>query len=156
MRDSQAGYSRSVQKWRAVSVPVGGALAVGFLSESRVVLGSHSGVGVFDANTGERTQRIYDENYGWYQSDPPSIRHASADGVHLVRAAGLWGGNLDQVTEDGWACHRIDAGTLLTADGQPAFRIEEREEYRAQGFSPGGRSFVYVTSPVVYLVTRQS
>ena len=32
----------------------------------------------------------------------------------------------------------FDGGSVLSADGQPDFRIEDSEEYRAQGFSPGG------------------
>jgi hypothetical protein len=36
---------------------------------------------------------------------------------------------------------------VLNADGQPDFRIEDSEDYRAKGFSPGGSAFVYATSP---------
>jgi hypothetical protein len=34
---------------------------------------------------------------------------------------------------------------VLHADGQPDFRIEDSEEYRARGFSPGGGAFVCAT-----------
>ena len=43
---------------------------------------------------------------------------------------------------------------MLRTEGQPDFRIEDSEEYRAHGFSPGGGAFVYATSPTVYVVTR--
>jgi hypothetical protein len=76
--------------------------------------------------------------------------------VLLIRAAGLWGGDLDQATMDGQTCHRVDGGVVLSADGQPDFRIEDSEDHRAQGFSPGGGAFVYATSPTVYLVTRRN
>jgi hypothetical protein len=95
-------------------------------------------------------------DYNWYQGDPAFIRRPSAEGVRLIRADGLWGGNLDQSTTDGWTCHRVDGGAVLSADGQPDFRIEDSEEYRAQGFSPGGGAFVYATSPTIHLATRRT
>ena len=145
-----------MQHWQAIPAAVGGVVAVGFLDEDRIIVGSHSGVGVFDVHTGARIERTYDENYNWYQGGPPYIRRPSAQGVRLIRAAGLWGGDLDQATTDGWTCHRIDRGVVLNADGQPDFRIEDSEDYRAQGFSPGGGAFVYATSPTVYLVSRRN
>ena len=150
-----AGYRRGMRR-QAIPAPVGGVVAVGFLDEDRIIVGSHSGVGVFDVHTGARIERTYDENYNWYQGDPPYIRRPSAQGVRLIRAAGLWGGDLDQATTDGWTCHRIDRGVVLNAAGQPDFRIDDSEDYRAQGFSPGGGAFVYATSPTVYLVSRRN
>jgi len=143
-------------QWRAISVAIGGVVAVGFINEDRAIVGSHSGVGVFDVHTGQRIERTSDEDYNWYQGDPPFIRYPSADGVRLIRAAGLWGGDLAQSTADGWTCHRVEAGALLRAEGEPDFEIEDSEEYRAQGFSPGGGAFVYATSPTVWLTTRQA
>lgn len=143
-----------VQQWRAISVAVGGVVAVGFLGEELVIIGSHSGTGVFDARTGKRTERTCDSDYSWYQSDPPLIRYPSAEGMRLVRAAGLWGGDLAQSSADGWTCRRTGDGTVLRADGQPDFRIWDPEEYRTQGFSPEGSVFVYATSPTVHLATR--
>lgn len=144
-----------MQRWTAISVVVGGVVAVGFLDEDRVIVGSHSGTGVFDIHTGERTERTYDEGYDWYQSDPPSIRYPTAAGMRLIRAAGLWGGNLPQSTTDSWTSRRDGAGAILRAEGQPDFRIDDPEEYRAQGFSPLGGAFVYATSPTVHLATRR-
>jgi hypothetical protein len=143
-----------MQQWRAIPVAIGGLVAVGFMDEDRVIVGSHSGVGVFDVHTGARVERVYDEAYNWYQSDPPFIRYPSADGVRLIRAAGLWAGRLDQSTTDGWTCYRVDGGAVLSAAGRPEFRIEDSEEYRAHGFSPGGGAFVYATSPTLYLASR--
>lgn len=145
-----------MQQWRAISIVIGGVVAVGFIDEDRVIVGSHSGIGVFNVHTGERVERTHDEEYNWYQGDPPFIRYPSAEGMRLIRAAGLWGGDLDQSTADGWTCHRVDGGAVLSADGQPDFRIEDREEYRAQGFSLGGGAFVYATSPTIYVASRQA
>jgi hypothetical protein len=144
-----------MQQWRVVPVSIGGVVAVGFLDEDRIIVGSHSGVGVFDAHTGERVERTHDEGYNWYQGDPPFIRYPSAQGVRLIRAAGLWGGDLPQSTTDGWTSYRADEGAVLRAEGRPDFSIEDPEEYRAQGFSPLGRAFVYATSPAAHLVTRR-
>jgi hypothetical protein len=145
-----------MQQWRAFPVAIGGVVAVGFLDEDRVIVGSHSGLGVFDVHTAQRVERMYDEDYSWYQGDPPFIRHPSAEGVRLIRAAGLWGGGLDQSTVDGWTCHRVDEGVVLRAQDHPDFKIEDSDEFRAQGFSPGGGAFVYATSPTVYIATRQA
>jgi hypothetical protein len=98
LRTSVAG----MQQWCAIRVAIGGVVAIGFVDEDRVIVGSHSGVGVFDIHTGERIERTHDEDYSWYQGDPPWIRYTTAEGVRLVRAAGLWGGDLDQSTTDGW------------------------------------------------------
>lgn len=150
------GYRRGMQQWRAIPVAIGGVVAVGFIDENQVIVGSHNGLGVFDVHTGARIERTHDEDYAWYQGDPPLIRYQSGEGVRLIRAAGLWGGDLDESTADGWTCHRVDGGSVLSAEGQPDFRIEDQEEYRAQGFSPGGGAFVYATSPTVYLATRRA
>jgi hypothetical protein len=107
-------------------------VAVGFLDEDRVMVGSHSGIGVFDVGTGQRVERTFGENYSWYQSEPPFIKYPSADGVRLILAAGLWGGDLDQSTIDGWSCHRVDGGAALRAPGPPDVKIEDSDEYRAR------------------------
>lgn len=125
-----------MRRWRATPVAVGGVVAVGFLDEDRVIVGSSSGTGVFDVHTGERPERTYDEGYDWYQGDPPFIRYPSARGVRLIRPAGLWGGDLPESTADGWASYRVRVGAVLRAGGQPDFSIDDREEHRAQGFSP--------------------
>lgn len=99
------GYRRDMQQWQVIPVTIGGVVAVGFLDEERLLVGSHSGVGVFDVHSGEKGERTHDEHYNWYQGDPPWIRYPSQEGVRLVRAAGLRGGELDQTTIDGWTCH---------------------------------------------------
>lgn len=153
--NARRSYSRGMQRWHAIPVAAGGVAAVGFPDEDRVIAGSHSGTGVFDVHTGKRTGRTCDEGYDWYQGDPPFIRYPSAEGVRLIRAAGLWGGDLPHSTADGWAGYRVEAGAVLRAEGEPDFSIDDPEEYRAQGFSPLGGAFVYATSPTVHLATRR-
>lgn len=133
---------------------VGGVVAVGFIDEHRIAVGSHSGLGVFEIQGGHRIERTRDDKYAWYQGDPPWIRYPGPEGVRLVRAAGLWAGELDQVTTDGWTCRRTSTGVVLSAHGSPECRTEDSEEFRAQGFSADGRAFVHATSPTVYLASR--
>jgi hypothetical protein len=52
-------------------VAIGGVVAVGFMDENRVIVGSHSGLGVFDVHTGERIEWTHGEDYNWYQGDRP-------------------------------------------------------------------------------------
>jgi hypothetical protein len=73
-----------MQQWRTICVAIGGVVAAGFMDEGRVIIGSHSGTGVFDVHTGERAERMHDEHYSWYQVDPPFIRYPSAEGVQLI------------------------------------------------------------------------
>jgi transposase len=87
---------------------------------------------------------------GWPGSTPPrqgstswSPCMQSAEGRH-GRRRGAAGVRRDRLPR---RCHRVDEGAVLSADGQPDFRIEDSEEYRAQGFSPRGGAFVYATSP---------
>jgi hypothetical protein len=65
-------------------------------------------------------------------------------------------GDLDQSTTDSSTRDQVDGGAELRAEGQPDFRIEDSEEYRAHGFPPGGGAFVCATSPTIYVVTRRA
>jgi hypothetical protein len=51
-----ADYCRRMQHWQAIPVAIGGVAAVGFLDEDRIIVGSHSGVGVFDVHTGAKNR----------------------------------------------------------------------------------------------------
>jgi hypothetical protein len=81
-----AGYCRNMQHWQAIPVAIGGVVVVGFLDEDRIIVGSHSGVGVFDVHTGARIQRTHDENYNWYQGDPTGLQNR---GLGRVPSAGI-------------------------------------------------------------------
>jgi hypothetical protein len=98
-----------MRQWQVIPVAVGGVVAVGFMDGQRIVVGSHSSLGVFEIQSGQRVERTCDEQYAWYQGDPPWIRYPDPEGVQLIRAAGLWGGELDQATT---------MGGLVTAPAQ--------------------------------------
>jgi hypothetical protein len=129
-------------------------VAVGFLDEQRVIVGSHSGIGVFDASTGARVERLPADDCSWYQGDPPFIRRPGPAGVRLIPAEGLWGGELDRSTADGWSCELRPDGAQLVADGQTPILVVDPEDRRAYGFSSRGRTFVYATSASLNLVHR--
>ncbi|MFG1620525.1 hypothetical protein [Kribbella sp. NPDC049227] len=137
-------------------IMVGGLLAVGFLDEHRVIVGSHDGLGVFEAISGVRLDRVRDPDgdYGWYRESPPSAVYADADGEHRVPVAGLWGGDLPNTTKDGWTYRRVLTGAGLVGPDGTEIAIADDEEFRACGFSPEGHVFVFATSPNLYLAAR--
>ena len=146
---------RNVPWNNVVPVIIGGVVAVGFLDGERVLVGSHSALGVFDSRTGDRLERTPSDDYSWCEPDPPSIRYAGGSDVRLVAAEGLWGGELDRVTADGWACRLRTDGAQLFAEGNPhTVRVHDPEERRAFGFSPDGQTFIYATSETLTLLRR--
>lgn len=137
-------------------VAIGGLVAVGFVDEGRVIVGSHSGLGIIDASSGTLIERIsvVARSYGWFSETPPSAIWQDVEGVHTVPVAGLWGGSLPDSTTDGWRCGRSATGAVLRGPGDSTIDIADGEEFRAFGFSPRGRVFVYASSPTLYLVSR--
>ncbi len=122
-------------------------MAVGFLDEHRIVVGSHSGLGVFDAGDGARLDRVEDPDgdYNWFRESPPMAAYSDGEGEHLVEVAGLWGGTLPETTDDGWTCRRVTAGAVLAGPDGVEFTIDDDDEPRACGFSPHGRVFIFAT-----------
>lgn len=137
-------------------VAVGGIVAVGFVDEGRVLVGSHSGVAIVDALSGEPTDRTadVDGSYEWFTESPPSGTWADVDGPHTVPVAGLWGGDLPVETSDGWLIERDAQGAKVTGPDGATIAIEDGEEARALGFSPEGRLVIYATSSTLYVAAR--
>ena len=143
--------------WGAIRVvPVGGLVAVGFLDERRIVIGSHSGLAIFDAATGTVLHRVADpgREYGWFQESPPTALFTDGDGQHRVQVAGLWGGTLPATTDDGWACRIEHVGVALSGPDGSMITVVDDEEPRACGFSPQGQIFVFATSPTLHVAVR--
>jgi len=138
------------------SVAIGGLVAVGFIDEQRVIVGSHSGLGIIDAPSGTSVERVSDVagSYEWFSETPPSATWVDLEGVQTVPVAGLWGGSLLDSTADGWRCSRSATGAVVRGPSESTIDIADAEEFRAFGFSPGGRVFVYASSPTLYLVSR--
>lgn len=141
---------------RGPTLAIGGIVAVAFDGEATIAVGSHSGLGVFDALTGDLLERHLDteSNYGWHQADPPSIRREDSHGVRLLPSAGLWGGRLNHETEDGWAATAGDKGVDVARADRTGFSVDDSDEVRAFGFSPGGTLFVMATSATLHAYHR--
>lgn len=80
--------------WSSIrAIPVGGLVVVGFVDEQRVVVGSHSGLRVFDATTGAMLDQVGDPtgDYAWFQESPPTALYA---GATAGRTASRWLGCL--------------------------------------------------------------
>lgn len=142
-------------QWESViCIGIGGVLAVGVPDERRVVVGSHSGVGVFDTRAGERIARVVDNDYAWLDEQRLTIRVPTRAGVvEEIPSMGLHGGTLPSATADGWECERTDDGVTLER-GAESVAVPDDEEFRACGFSPGGSVFVLATSPNLTVLRR--
>lgn len=137
-------------------VMVGGLVAIGFLDEDCVVVGSHDGLGVIDTATGALVNRVADPggDDAWFRESPPSAL-MSDQGVHRrVPVAGLWGGDLPTATADGWVCRVLRDGAELRGPDGKVVRIGDDEEARACGFSPRGQVFAFATPSALYLARR--
>jgi hypothetical protein len=166
--------------WRPVvdrRTPIGGLLGVGFAvapdsgREFALVLSSQ-GLGVFDAETGEKVARDRDAEDA-FPEDTPDL---SCEGVGplagvRVRMAGCFGGGLHSGTEDGWGVDVVspewpnDRVLLSRGSGMPHdgphgerwWHVFDAcySELRAAGFSPSGRTLAVATSSDLTLWTRR-
>jgi hypothetical protein len=106
----------AVEVWGPVRpITIGGLVAVGFVDEQRVVVGSHSGLDIIDAPSGTMVVRISEVagSCEWCSETPPSATWLDLEGVHTVPLAGLWGGSPLDSTADGWRCGRSATGVGL-------------------------------------------
>ncbi|MFI9150131.1 hypothetical protein [Streptomyces sp. NPDC053367] len=165
--------------WRRVwdrGTAVGGLLGVGFATgpadgRDLVLVESTAGLGLFDAETGERLARDRDPDH----DGPEWERDLTCPGIGPlagtpVRMAGLYGGGLHSGASGGWVVevvgpewphHRV----LLSRGTSMPYRVPHgegwwhvfdanRSELRAAGFSPSGRTLAVATSSDLILWTR--
>lgn len=127
---------------------------MGIPDERRVVVGSHSGVGVFDTTTGERIARVDDNDYAWLDEQRSTIRVLTDDGAaEVIPSMGLHGGTLPRTTPDGWEVECAMYGATLKR-GAESVAVPDDEEFRACGFSPNGSVFVLATSSSLTVLRR--
>lgn len=161
------------EPWRRVAViAVGGLLGAGFAADPAtgrdlLLVGSHSGLGLFDTVTGERLARDDEDDFvGWPDGEDLSCPGIGPLAGTRVRMAGLLGGGLHRGAHDGWAVHVVSPGwpddrVLLSADGNPytgdrwwhVFHADVTE-LRAAGFSPSGATLIAATSSDVTVWSR--
>ena len=140
---------------------IGGLTEIGFVPESDdLLVVSSQGRGLFDTTSGDKIARDSDESF----HNPDKTGHTvpaigPADG-QTVPLAGLMGGGLSKVTDDGWVIEVVQLPwprhvLFLSSDFAPcyddsghAWKICDDEpcEYRMAGFSPSGNAFVFASS----------
>jgi hypothetical protein len=156
--------------WKLVStVVIGGLRSLGFDQESEnLLIVSSQGRGVIDCLTGEKTARDDEE---FYEGET----NLEAQGIGIlsdrtIRMAGLFGGGLPIITEDGW---QLECVTLkwpeqmlillppssylygpVTGHPDNMTKIFEDSCIRAYGFSYTGRSLVIATTSDVTIFAR--
>ncbi|MGC0334075.1 hypothetical protein RKD23_007065 [Streptomyces sp. SAI-170] len=165
--------------WRRVwdrRMPVGGLLCVGFAVDpvdgrDLVLVESTAGLGLFDAESGEKPARDRDPDH----DGPEWERDLTCPGIGPlagtpVRMAGIYGGGLHTGASGGWGVevvspqwphHRV----LLSHGASMPYREPHGEGWwhifdadystlRAAGFSPSGRTLAVATSSDLTLWTR--
>lgn len=140
---------------------VGGLAGVGNVEGTELwLVASSSGLGLFDARTGERIARD-PRRPGGYPEATPGIGLAKGKLVRIVGIDG--GGKLPQTTPDGWELtYDLSVGIWLTPPGIatdiPSPHIEvlrvRLEEIRVGGFSASGDSLVLGDARTLHLFAR--
>ena len=152
----------------------GGLQAVGFTeAEEYLLVISADGRGLFELPSGHRVARDRDFAGPWWD-----VMHLRAQPLapakdEWVTVAGIHGGGLLRVTEDGWSLERIapdwpNEFVFLFPPGATPFAVTanpqgynlgpfaEGEAIRAYGFSPSGSYFLIATGAEVFLFGRAS
>jgi hypothetical protein len=149
-------------------IRVGGLTCVGFGEASGrefLLVVSHDGRGVFDLG-GSRVARDRTpllDKYNWHDSSRLTAAGIGPlDGIR-VPVAGLWGGGLPLMTNDGWLVERVpvdwpDERIVLRAanawDEMVQIHHETLFQMRAVGFSASGSALVIASSGEFTLITR--
>lgn len=159
---------RVIVPWAKVAdLHIGGLTDIGFAHDSDLLLVlSHAGRGLFDCTAGVRLAR----DSGDYSHDTGNL---IAEGIGPlagteIRTAGLHGGGLSLVTEDGWSAEMnfsaVPFGQVLLqapeywkseAKSPSTGRFGPFEsDLHAFGFSPTGRTFIIALSSGISVYCR--
>ncbi|MGB3636631.1 MAG: hypothetical protein WBA39_03430 [Rivularia sp. (in: cyanobacteria)] len=152
------------------AILVGGLCSVGFDRDTdNLLIVSHSGRGVVDCSTGEKSARDY-ENY--YEN-----QYLEAEGIgclsgKIIKMAGLFGGGLPISTQDDWSLELVTINfpeemILLVEPGFDLYdmtynqpdnftKIEQRDTIRTYGFSYTGNTFIVATSSDLIIYNRSN
>jgi hypothetical protein len=148
-------------------IGVGGLTCVGFgeaAGREFLLVVSHDGRGVFELDGTRLARDRTPVDDRWHDTRRlTAIGIGPLDGV-AVPIAGLWGGGLPTMTEDGWVVERMPvdwpherivlrppyprSGEMVQIHDETLFWI------RAAGFSPSGAALVIASTGAVTLVTR--
>jgi hypothetical protein len=156
--------------WKLVATfSVGGLRSVGFDQESEnLLVVSSQGRGVIDCFTGEKVARDCEEFY-----ENETSLESQGIGIlsdRTIRMAGLFGGGLPSITEDGWQIECItlnwpeqmlillppNSNLYGSVTGHPDLmtKIFEDSCIRTYGFSYTGKTFIIATTSDVTIFAR--
>jgi hypothetical protein len=148
---------------------IGGLLAVGYAAQSDYLLVvSSQGRGVFDCVSGEKVARDTDDVYKYCDDIRLQAIGIGPIAEQTVHIAGITGGGLTKVTQDGWKLQLLplnwpDEYIFLEYPHKSLYNGPENCvkvgtngacELRAYGFSETGLSFVIALSCEIVLFTR--
>lgn len=153
------------------TISVGGLMSVGFERDSdNLLIVSSQGRGVVNCLIGKKTARDDDDYYEKKQ-------YLEAKGIgslegKIIRMAGLFGGGLLTLTEDGWGLESVTLNfpeemILLIEPGSSLYgsvcnrpdrftKIEQDAGIRAYGFSYTNQSFIIATASDVTIYAREN
>ncbi|MBD1857982.1 hypothetical protein H6F69_20485 [Leptolyngbya sp. FACHB-1624] len=150
---------------RLAAFSIGGLRSVGYDRESdNLLVVSSQGRGVIDCLKGQKIARD-DEEY--YENE--TYLEAQGIGIlsdRIIRMAGLFGGGLPTITEDGWQLECVTLSfpeqmvillppnSYLYSKPNRMTKIYEDADIRAYGFSYSGKSFVIATPSDVTIFAR--
>ena len=154
--------------WRKIAIhAIGGLEMVGFAEDLDLLLVvSSNGRGLFDCITGMKVARDYDDDLSWYGWEKLSALGIDLIGNQPVHLAGLYGGGLIKMTQDGWSLEIIaptwpDYRVILCPPSASIYenhsfcvQVEQDYEIRAFGFSETGRSFIVACNHSLYIYSR--
>jgi hypothetical protein len=156
---------------------IGGLIEVGYGRDTDYLLViSWQGRVVFDCRTGQKIARDEDME-GYYDKVWYDPVHLSALGIgalegQIVQLAGLNGGGLNTITEDGWMIAKVSPNWphssiilrpphVFSRDGENyyagCFKVaphSSEDDIRAYGFSQTGKSFIVAMSHTIEIFSR--
>jgi hypothetical protein len=159
--------------WEKSSYVIGGLVEAGYADNTDLLLVISQSRGVFDCSYGVDDRLVArDEDEGWRENNYDDQKlMAKGIGVldgQMIRVAGLWGGGLNTMTEDGWKLKKISpdyplssivlcpprCDLLLGPGSEKCLKIIGDENIMVYGFSETGKSFIVGTSSDLTIFSR--
>jgi hypothetical protein len=156
--------------WGLIAEYAGGGLRqIGFVPDSDLLLVvSSNGAGLFDCSTGVRLERDYEYELSFSEEVQLTATGIGPVAGQQLRMAGLHGGGLRHMTEDGWKLEvkaerwpnhdiYLDVPFEPRNASRPApTKVADDDgcELRSHGFSETGRSFVVALSCTLMIFAR--
>lgn len=168
--------TRETPEWKLTTcAAIDGLLGVGFLrndaiEQDKVLIVGNAGQTLLDCTTGEQLHRNREDD--GFDVETLTAFDLRQNGCPLpVQMAGLYGGGLHTVTDDGWTVEAIAADWPIhyyilnrpghsiyldakLGDDTQFYLFEKDYENRAWGFSPSGNSLIYACSSDVTIWSR--